>query len=68
MKDNKDNIKYIIKESLVIAFLSILIGVPLHILSLYLYKKQDLNDMKMFSIHIFMIYFISFIIYKLILV
>ena len=53
----------ILLDSLLIAVLCVVIGIPLHLLSLTVYKNQDLNDVKMLSLHIFMIVFIICLLY-----
>jgi hypothetical protein len=45
----------ILTEAGAVGVLTILIGVVLHMVSLHVYGPHDLNDMKMFAVHLFMI-------------
>lgn len=42
-------------EALVVGVMVVLLGVVLHHLTIHIYGPHDLNDMKMFAIHLFFI-------------
>jgi amino acid permease len=42
-------------EALIVGLLVIVIGMVLHYISLKVYGEHDLNDMKVFAIHLFVI-------------
>ena len=42
-------------EALAVGVVTVLLGVVLHHLSLQFYGQHDLNDMKMFAVHLFFI-------------
>ena len=45
----------ILKEALAVGILTVVIGVVLHVVSLKIYGDHDMNDMKMYAMHLFAI-------------
>ena len=52
----------VLKEGLSVGILTIIVGVVLHMVSLKFYGPHDLNDMKMFAVHLFFIGMLAHII------